>query len=260
MRWFVVVAASLVALSAHLPAEDYPNFLDHPLLSDRMRSDIEPYLLPLDHPVKERLDALFLQSQVLENEESLAAAGFNVLVPPLPSSYIIVARHPLIPGYIFKLHLDSETRSRKQLPHWIWLARRCEQAMQIRKIIKRKQIQHFVVADKWLYLLPAHSPCNSANPQPVLLVETDMQLQPYEVSVHMWKTAMTRAHLDELYTILKQGYGGPSVLYSTTNIPYTDQGTFAFIDTEGPRSDLNLKRIKQYLSEQMQAYWDTLIH
>lgn len=262
MHSFLLVACILSCHaigSAHAPAVDYPCFVDNSLLSNRMRSDMEPYLLPLDHPIKEKLDCIFLQSRVLENERTLVEAGFNIIVPPLPNSFIIIARHPEVPGYVFKFHLDSETRSRKQLPHWIWLVRRCEQAMQIKKIIARKQVQNFVIADKWLYILPVYPPSSSADPQVAIVVETDMELDTYEMSAHMWKTAITHKHLKELYSLLKHGYGGPSVLYPLTNIPYTKQGKFAFIDTEGPRSDLNLKQITPYLSEEMQQYWTTLI-
>jgi hypothetical protein len=226
-----------------------------------MRSKIADYLIPLNHPVKATLDSIFSQSRVLENERTLVAAGFDVLVPPLASSYIIVARHPEMPGYVFKLHLDSETRSRKQLPHWIWLVGRCAEAKKIRKTIKRKNIRYFSVPDKWIFVPPFYPYSNALNPQPIIIVETDMELVSKEETEQMWKKRIKRKHLDELHYIIKHGYGGNSVLYLVNNVPFTKNNTFAFIDTEGPQSDhLNLKFIKRYLSKEMQDYWDCLIH
>ena len=264
-RFFIFVLLSLSLHCFFIPAvssshKNYPNFEDNPLLTDRMRSKIVDYLIPLHHPIKATLDSIFSQSRVLENERTLVAAGFEILVPPLPNSYIIVARHPEVPGYVFKLHLDSETRSRKNQPHWIWLVRRCVEAKKIRKVIKHKKIRHFSVPDKWLFIPPAYPYSSAPNPQPMIVVETDMELVSYEQSELMWKTGITTEHLDELYSIIKHGYGGHSVLYLPSNIPFTKNNKFAFVDTEGPQSDgLKLKMIKKFLSKEMQKYWDTLI-
>jgi len=237
-----------------------PNFVNHPLLDQEMRMQIAPHLLPLNHPMKVTLDSIFSQSRVLENEDSLRNAGFIPICDSMPRSYVIVARHSLIPGYVFKLYLDSETRCRKDVPHWIWLVRRCVGAMGIRKIIRQNQIRFFTVPDKWLYLVPAFPAANAVNPQPIILMATDMQLESSEVTREKWKTAITREHLDELYMILKEGYGGHGVVSLEANVPFTKQGTFAFTDTEDPRAKPKLKHIRKFLSLEMQKYWDSLIH
>ncbi len=259
---FLLLFLSLHCLS--IPAsssvrQDYPNFEDNPLLTDHMRSMIADYLIPLHHPIKAALDALFSQSRVLENESTLVAAGFEILVPPLAHSYIIVARHPEMPGYVFKLHLDSETRSRKQIPHWIWLVRRCAEARKIRKTIERKNIRYFSVPDKWLFVPPVYPYSSALNPQPIIVVETDMDLVSAEESEYMWKRGIKTKHLDELYSIIKHGYGGSSVLHLPNNVPFTKNNKFAFIDTEGPQSDhVKFKFVKTYFSKEMQEYWDDL--
>lgn len=240
--------------------QNYPNFKDNPLLTDHMRLMIANYLIPVDHPVKATLDFIFSQSRVLESERTLIEAGFEILVPPLPSSYIIVARHPEIPGYVFKLHLDSENRSRKQLPSWIWLVRRCAEAKKIRKTIQRKNIRYFSVPDKWIFVPPAYPYSTAENPQPIIIVETDMELVSQEETEYRWKKWIKPKHLDELYSIIKHGHGGMSVLYLVNNVPYTKNNKFAFIDTEGPQSKkVKFNFIKQYLSKEMQNYWDSLI-
>ena len=211
------------------------SFLEHPYLDGEMRTRIIPYLLPLDHPAKTTLDFIFSQSRVLENEKSLLDAGFNVIAGPRPISYAIIAKHPSIPGFVFKLYLDCETRSRKKTPHWVWLTQRCAGARGIKKVIKRNNIRLFTVADKWLYVVPPHPAPSGPNPQHLILVATDMEPESVETSMVMWKTAITSKYLDELYLILKSGYGGQGVLSLPCNVPYTKQGKFAFIDTEDPR-------------------------
>ena len=215
------------------------------------------YLLPLDHPMKGAVDSIFSQTRVLENQRTLVDAGFEIIAGPMPYSYIIVARHPAIPGYVFKMYLDSERRERKKTPHWKWLLRRCIGAQRIRNVIRSEKISHFVVPDKWLYVLPIYPYSSSLNPEVVIVMETDMEPEDKGVSKQMWKTAITREHLDELYSILKERNGGH--LHMVKNVPFSKLGKFAFIDTEFLNSDYELERVKKYLSKEMQRYWDDLI-
>ncbi len=235
------------------------NLQENPLLDARIISQISPYFLPLDHPMKPKLDAIFSRSRALQNEQTLIDAGFIHLAGPRPYSYIIVVRHPEIPGYVFKLYLDCDPRSRKNVPHWKWLTMRCAGAKQIRKIIKQKNIRHFIVPDKWLYVLPVYPYSSVMNPEIVILMETDVQPESRDVTERMWKTGITREHLDELYTIVKHGYGGQGTLALASNVPYTKSGKFAFTDTEDPQTDPKLKNAKHYLSKEMGLYWDSLI-
>ncbi len=238
-----------------------PSFQEHPYLTSEMRTRIIPYLMPLDHPAKEPLDWIFSQTRVLENEKSLLDAGFQVIAGPQPYSFAIIAKHPLIPGYVFKLYLDTETRCRKDIPNWVWLTQRCAGARGIKKVIKRNHIRLFTVPDKWLYVVPAYTMPTGPSPQHVILVATDMEPENEEVSREMWKTKITRKHLDELYLILKSGYGGYGVLSIPCNVPYTKQGNFAFTDTEDPRTPFKLKgRVKKFLSNEMRRYWDSLVN
>jgi hypothetical protein len=261
MALFLALSLSCFAtLSATDAALNYPNFKDNPFLDKRMQSSIAPFLLPLDHPIKPMLDSIFSTSRAIENERTLVDAGFTVIAGPMPFSFIIVARHPAVPGFVFKVYLDSESRLRKQIPHWKWLVRRCIGARGIRNVIKHENIRYFLVPDKWLYVLPVYPYSNVLNPQPIILVETDMEPESHQVSEHMWKTAVRSKHLDELYSILKQGYGGSGTLCLSHNVPYTKSGKFAFTDTEDRRADLKLTYIKKYLSKDMQHYWDSLIN
>lgn len=253
----LVLGFSCLAIPSVVAASNDPNFEDNPLLTDQMRFEMSPYLLPLDHPMKVTLDSIFSQSRVLENERTLVDAGFEIITGPTPYSFVMVTRHAAVPGYVFKMYLDSETRYRKKTPHWKWLLRRCIGAQRIRHIIRNENIGHFVVPDKWLYVLPVYPYSSSLKPEVVIVMETDMEPEGRKVSKHKWKTAITRKHLDELYCILKQKNGGH--LHMANNVPFTKQGKFAFTDTEFLRSNYELKRVKKYLSKEMQVYWDSLI-
>lgn len=232
----------------------YPNFYENPLLNEKMRKLIAPHLLPLDHPVKEKLDAIFSQSRVLHDKKTLTDAGFIILTAQ-PISFIIVTIHPEIPGYIFKVYLDTELRKKKEVAHWEWLVRRCVGAKAIRSVIRKKKLKYFIVPDKWLYILPQYPLSSEPNPQTVILVETHIQLG--ENSAHAWKTVVKPKHLDELYLIYKTGYGS---VHMPDNVPYTKDGKFAFIDTESPKRHPKVNYVKKYLSKDMQEYWHYLIN
>ncbi|MBY0529591.1 MAG: hypothetical protein K2P51_05310 [Rhabdochlamydiaceae bacterium] len=232
----------------------YPNFRDNPYLDNRLRKLMAPHLLPLNHPLKPKLDALFSSSRVTESEESLLAAGFSIIAS-MPGSFVIVARHPELRGQVLKLYLDNEMRTKDGIPNSEWLIRRCIGAKIIRDIIIKKKFKTLTIPDKWLYILPRIPLSQGPRPQPVLVIETDMELYNEAESLTAWKTQITPEHLNELYAILKHGYGTIRV---AENIPFTKHGTFAFTDTEYPQRKLKLRKVKPYLSEEMQIYWDTL--
>ncbi|GEM_PF-2058784 len=246
-------------LSANHAVVDYPGFYDNPHLTEKMQVTIAPYLLPVNHPIMETVDAIFSQGRVTQNQQTLVDAGFEIIAGPMPRSFIIVARHPAVPGYVFKIYLDSEERCRDGLPHWKSLAYRCAGAYGIRKIIEREKIRHFSVPDKWLYLLPPLPFEEGKDPETVILIATDMELESYEVTKDMWRTIVTKEHLDELHAILKHGFGGRGTLVLSVNVPFTKRGKFAFTDTESHKAELKLKGIKKYLSKEMQQYWFSLI-
>src|SRR5262245_60946940 len=82
------------------------------------------YLLSGDHPLRGWLDTLFSTSSILDSEKTLRAAGFQILacIPTHPA----IARHPCVPGYIFKMYLNSEKkRPSEGILGVEWLLRRC---------------------------------------------------------------------------------------------------------------------------------------
>ena len=251
---FLILGYFASGHSNSLQLISYPNFYENPLLTERMRKLMAPHLLPPDHPIKEKLDAIFSKSRAIQNQKALTDAGF-IILGARPISFIIVARHPEVPGYIFKLYLDTELRKKKEVAHWEWLTRRCVGAKKIKATIKKHKLKYFTVPDKWLYILPQYPLSQEPNPQPFILVETYLDL--HKDSERIWKTRVEPKHLDELYIIYDSGYGSSEV---GKNVPYTKKGKFAFVDTESPKRKPRLKRVKKYLSRDMQHYWDNYIH
>lgn len=234
----------------------YPDFKDNPYLTSEMRDKIKPYLLPLDHELKPLLDAIFSVGRVLQDEHALTQAGFTI-VHSMHSSFIKVVKHPAIPGYLFKLYLDNETRLKGDKPGWWWLTNRCKGAERIREMIKKKNIKHFAVPDKWLYIVPSYFPSAGPIVQPVVVVETDMNLESHDMIAWAWQNLASRSVLDELYYILDHGSGS---YFLTGNVPYSKSGKFVFIDTEYPKREIKMKKVKQFLNPEMQAYWDHLMY
>ena len=239
---------------AENPSNFYPNVDDNPNFNDSMRQRIRPHLLPLKHQAKLFLDEIFGKCNAIQNFETFKKMGFVKIAQN--TSGCIVATHPNLKKYVFKVYLCNLTKQKLKVPSWEALAMRCEGAANIRNLIKKKKIIHFKVPDKWLYVLPANmsAPLNPEDKtQLVILVAKKMSI---ESTTTAWKHEITHEHLDELYCILSHGYGST---HFETNVPYTKKKKFAFIDTEHPKRVLSYEKVKRYLSPKMNAYWDKLV-
>lgn len=231
----------------------YQNFDKNPFINKSMKNEIAPYLLPHNHPSTPILDIIFSQSRVTSNIDTIKQAGFKILHVK-DSSHIVVARHPAVSNYLFKIYPDEEVRTRLNKPSWKWLVDRCAGVEIIRKLIKKKKIEHFVVPQKWLYPLPP-IPVEGVQ-HPILLLATDMHLVSRKETKEAWKTKVTKQHLDELYIILSHGCGSN---FLSSNVPYTQNGKFTFIDTEYPHRKINLSKVKLYIDPLLHSYWDDLV-
>lgn len=235
----------------------HAQFENNPHISKKAKNQMRPYLIPLTHPMKRNLDLIFA-SRVTMTESNFKLAGFNI-VSVRPRTYIYVAGHPWLPGYLIKANMDTETREKRDKPSWYWLVQRCIGAEKIRRVIEKKKIKHFVVANKWIYPLPAEpSPPKSSQftRHLAVLLVTDMQLVPKLHNHHAWQHYITKSHLDELYIILSRAKGSS---YRPDNIWYTKNKQFAFIDTEYPDHKPDYRSIRRYLSKEMRNYWDSLV-
>ena len=233
---------------------DYPNFTTNPCLSSTMKQLMAPYLLPETHPTKPILDTIFTSSDVIKNDTTLMNAGFRILFTQ-KKSFIRVVSHPLLKGYLLKLYPNSERRIGKGPSGWKRLTARCIVAEKIKRIIKEKKIHTFVVADKWLYPLPVPKHQNSKQ-QPVVLIVKNMNIYSRKESEIAWKKKASWGTIKGLYEIFSQGYGS-AVL--TSNLPYTKDHKFAFIDTECDMRKFSMKNAKRYFSPKMWKYWNSIL-
>lgn len=238
----------------HYRALTYPHLENNPGIDNDMAKIITPFLMPVNHPIKQSLDKIFETSRAIRNEKSFDDAGFNTLFIQNLHSFIRVAKHDALPGYLLKVYLDSEPNKRAK-KGWEHLSNRCEGAENVRQLIKSKKIVNFTVPDKWLYVLPPNIPSTSKD-QPVLLIVTDMNLVSDSKTEEAWKTKATHELLDELYCIISHGYGSSGLI---RNVPYTKDKIFTFIDTEKPKKTPNYSKARHYLSHEMRAYWDSLV-
>lgn len=236
----------------------YPAFDDNPFITEEMRAIMRPYLLALNHPARDALEAIFNQSRAIESPEAFAAAGFFTLFAQ-PKSFIRVGSHPKLKGYLLKVYLDSELRQHQDIPGWQWLATRCKSVEKIRRLIERKKLRYFTVPDKALYPLPVNPApllLDGQARQTVVLLVTDMHLVSHEKSLRAWKEKITTRHLDELYCIMSHGL---TSTYLAANIPYTKEGKFSCIDTENIGKEFKYEKCRDYFSDEMKLYWDQLI-
>lgn len=232
----------------------YPHLENNPSINNEMANTITPFLIPINHPIKKSLDGIFEKSRAIKNEKSFDEAGFDTLFIQNLHSFIRVAKHKALRGYLLKVYLDSEPNEMAR-KGWEHLRNRCEGAANVRQLIKSKKMAYFTVPDKWLYVLPINTP-SSNNDQPVLLVVTDMKLVSDSKTEEAWKTKITHQTLDELYCVISHGFGSSGLI---RNVPYTKDKIFTFIDTEKPKKTPNYKKVREYLSSEMKAYWDKLV-
>lgn len=240
-------------------SQAYPNFDNNPNINEMMKKQARPYLLPLKHPARKKLNKIFKKTRAIQNKTAFINAGFKI-IPVVHTSYMILAKHPSIPGYLFKVYLDTELRSKDTRKGWEELIDRCKGAENIRKFIKIENIQHFVVPSKYLYPVPFKTVpilLTGQILQPFMLVVKDMQLVSKKESKKAWKQKVKKKHLDELYKILTQGYASA---YLAENIPYTKNRKFACVDTEYVKRKICLENVFEFLSEEMGVYWNQLIN
>jgi hypothetical protein len=212
--------------------------------------DFAPYILPSDHPLYGAVARIFPNDTVIKDDKALESAGFDILYKRKRNDLRVVS-HPKVRGYIFKLYTIEEMP--KYHNGMKRLIQRCKGSIELQKIIDENHIRHFTVPKKWLYALPAKV---FHRGQLYVVIAQDMRLRSREASIKAWKTKITKSHLEELYILLKAGYGSMAV---DQNIAYTKNKTFTFIDLEYPPRKFDLRRIHRFLSENMWHEWEKMI-
>jgi hypothetical protein len=251
---FLVITGPL-ACSAF--AKDYEY---NPIVTPQKWNSFVPYFLPADHPVTLKLDEIFLSApyHVLKDKKSLKKAKFQVIHYEKKNNPY-VAIHPKIPGYIFKIFLDSQ----EDVEDGKRYLSRIEGALSVGEAIVRNHFETFFkVPRKWIYPVPREStPPQLGEPSSknFILVVEDMEILGFEKNLRKWKSgAITPRLLESIYTMLDE-----EGLYDTVyafNLPFCRDGKLAFIDTEIHHDwPVNFKHLGKYLSLSMAAYWQILI-
>jgi len=197
-------------------------------------------------PILGRLGALFTDPTMFGSFDRFGDAGFD-LVDHAPHK-IMTGAHDRARGYLFKKYDDTKP-GEKQLRNYM---RRVEGAALIRAFVAERGFSRVVAPRKWLHELPA------AFPRPHLLVVEEVDL------VSRGETERAYAHIDEdqlreLATVLYYFRGLNS---TAANLPYTEDGKIAFVDTERWHRDKDLRKVGDRLPrrrrEQAEAVFDDL--
>lgn len=238
-------------------AHVYNDFDRNPFVSIEERHAVLPHLLPFEHPIREKLDLIFHRTRATKDINSLVEAGFIVLKQK-SRSFIIVATHPDIPGYLFKLHLDSELRLKRGKPGWYWFSQRVIGAKAIGKVITKKKLDLVKCPKKWLYPLPVYPEAPSGegySRKNIILVAEYIPLLSKVPNLEAFKTQITKEHLNQICYVLNK-CGGNSI--RPDNIPFDKKGRCCFIDTEYPGADTRWSEFNKYLNPEMEAYWKSI--
>lgn len=217
-----------------------------------------PYFLPENHPVRPALDEIFSASRATLSIKALKKAGF--LNPkPRKWTHLIVTRHPQVPGYIFKIYLDSQ-RYFKEKPEYIHWIERIQGVLAIQNEIEKQGWQDtFKTPQKWIYPLPEEpAPPKEFVRKYFILVEEDMDLYSDQENYSLWKSeAVTFQKLDRFYHLLKKL--GLHDCAKPDNAPFSRDGKIAFIDTQSAFEwPVLYKKLEPYLSEDKRDYWKRL--
>jgi len=217
------------------------------------------YLLHDEHPVKPLLDALFSSSRIILNLDTLKEAGFT-FSKPRKFTNLIVAKHPQIPGYIFKLYLDAQ-RFHKHKPEEHFWKLRINGAALIQHEIETHHLQAYLkVPRKWMYKLPKFpSPPEGYMDKQYILVEEDMDILSEKDNEKFWNSSLVSLeHLQAVFYVITRV--GLSDCTKPDNIPFSKDGRIAFIDTQTHGRRVITKRMLPWLSPENQIFWKSLSH
>lgn len=219
-------------------------------ISEQVWNDVEPYLLPEDHPIKLELDSIF-SVNCIANGVELYKAGFRCYNHSNPKK-VTVGKHPKLKGYIVKLFLDNQPVD-IEWPHWI---KRIEGARLIGKMIEEKAYTaSFKVPRKWIYCIP----CKNETPsgRHFILIAEDMEIVSIAENLSQWKNQATYEEIYMFWDLLATCGLFDSVYID--NISYCKDGMYAFVDTEHYLHwPVDYKKFNKFLKKGRLKYWKAL--
>lgn len=219
-------------------------------------SAITPYLLPESCPLQSTLNKIFSKQRVLRSLHDIKEAGFTILFHR-EGRGLIVARHPLVKKYIFKMYLDTLPKS-----EWPLFVKRAKGARMIQEIIEKNHFEEFVKAPKkFIYKLPSYPSAEKGEnvyPKSFILLVEDMNIADDATNKNYYAKAITRGHLKSIKHIIEKCGLSDSHI---GNIPFSHDNKIAFIDTEYINTwPVHLEWITGSLKGDKKKYWLSLLN
>lgn len=225
-------------------------------ISDDIWNRVSPYLMPDNHPVKERLDRIFTSSRAIASKDAMYDAGFKDIHTG-PFSHVTIARHKRLKGYLVKLFRDDQSN----LEDWEQCSRRASGAKAIRIAIAVHGYSDYMKAPKkWIYPLPDHPaafPGHQA--KHFILVVEDMDILRHKSSHYEWKSPYLPYTLIHAVATIIQEVGLNDTIHDF-NMPFSKDGRIAFIDTEHHHKwPINWGILKHTLHPKPRTYLDEFL-
>jgi hypothetical protein len=167
-------------------------------------------------PIYADLPDLFTDRKMFDSYEQFADEGFRLVEHA--EHKIMSGFHKSASGYIFKKYSNDKPGD-DQLLNYMF---RIEGARRLRAFIAERGFSGVVAPRKWLYELP------SSFPERYLVVAERFELVSKRSTERSYDD-IDQNQMRELATILYYFRGLNS---SSTNLPFTEDGRIAFIDTE----------------------------
>lgn len=212
---------------------------------------VESKLLPIDHPIKRKLDKIFSIPGVNKNAKSLISAGFRF--PPIRTKLnAVVAKHPKLKGFRIKTFTDEQPYP-NEWTNWLNRIRGAELIAEM--IESRGYHSTFKTPQKWMYLIPNQK--ENSTGRSFLLVVEDMKLNDNEANKKSWRKNVSVETLDALHDLIET-LGLIDSVY-IDNIPFSIDGKIAFIDTEHfLKWPVPYYKLNKRLSNKNRSYWTSL--
>lgn len=184
------------------------------IFSEKIQQELSETAVTL--PIYALLPELFKDSRMFDSYEAFNSAGFHLVEHA--EHKIMSGSHKLVRGYLFKKY-NNDRDGKEQISNYM---HRIEGSKLLRNFISEQDFSRVAAPRKWLYELPS---CFS---EPYLLVAEKLKLVSEDKTLRNYDR-IGRRQTRELATILYYFRGLNSTV---SNLPFTEDGKIAFVDTE----------------------------
>lgn len=225
-------------------------------VSNTVWNHVTPYLIPDNHPMKEKLDRIFKKSRASHSTSTLSNAGFTDIKKG-PWSHATICRHHKLKGYLVKLFRDEQSG----LSDWKQWVSRASGSKCVRESIQKHGWGRMLKAPrKWIYPLPGNPPAqHGVEKKNFILIVEDMKIIPSKDNKALWKShQITKPLLDAIFTLITEE--GLSDTVQAFNMPFSVDGRISLIDLEHHHEwPIPYRVLLRYLNSSNAAYWEHLI-